>query len=189
MFAAAAPVLALLAAATTHGEEGGNPLLRVSPGLWIWTLVVFLILFLVLRSKGFGVLIEKLEARDRAIRGAIDEAKLQREQAEALLAQQKDLLDRARKESGEMLSSAQEQAGREKTRIVAEARQEYERIVERGRAQIEQETRAAVAQIRQATAALAVDVAGRLIQKNLDQPAQRDLAARMVEELEQLERR
>lgn len=184
MLAAAAPAFALIAAAAHGGEEGGNPLLVVNPGLWIWTIIVFLLLFLLLRSKGFGVLIQKLDARDRAIRGAIDEARKEREQAEALLAEQKALLDKARRESGELLAAAQEQAGRERARVVAEARQEYEAIVQRGRSQIEQETRAAVAQVRQVTASLAVDVAGKLIARNLDQPAQRELASRLIEDLE-----
>lgn len=182
--------LALLASAAeaaeagAHGAGGGNPLLEVRPGLWFWTILIFLLLFLVLRWKGWGVLIDKLEARDRAIRGAIDEARGQREQAEALLAQQKDLLDRSRKETAEMLAAAQEQAGRERQRIVAEAREEYERIVSRGRAQIEQETRAALAQVRESTASLAVDVAAKLIRRNLDPAGQKELAEQFVRDLE-----
>lgn len=182
--AALTHLVALFAAEGAEAAAEGNPLLRVSPGLWLWTLVIFLLLFLVLRWKGFGTLIEKLDARDRAIRGAIDEAKGQREQAEALLAEQRSMLEAARKESAEMLASAQEQAGRERQRIAAEAREEYERIVARGRGQIEQETRAALTQLRQTTATLAVDVASRLIQRNLDQPAQRELAEKFVRELE-----
>ena len=55
-------------------ETPSNPLLKVSPGLWIWTLIIFLLLYLVLRKWGFGKMIEKLDARDEAIRGAIDDA-------------------------------------------------------------------------------------------------------------------
>lgn len=179
-----ASVLALLAVAEHGAEAKGNPLLVVSPGLWLWTLVIFLLLFLVLRKWGFGMMIEKLDARDRAIRGAIDEARVQRERAEQLLAEQKDVLDKARREAAELLATAQEQAGRERQRIVAEAREEYEKVVQRGRGQIEQETRAALVQVRQAAAGLALDVAGKLIHKNLDQPAQRELAERFVKDLE-----
>lgn len=181
--------LALLAAdaadAAGHAAGGGgNPLLKVNPGLWLWTLVIFLLLFFVLKKWGFGVMIEKLDARDRAIRGAIEEAKVQRERAEALLGEQKDVLDKARREAAALLASAQEQAGRERARIVTEAREEYDRIVDRGRAQIEQETRAALQQVRQAAAGLALDVAGKVIRKNLDQPAQRELAERFVADLD-----
>ncbi len=180
--------IALLAAegaeAAAHGEGGGNPLLRVSPGLWLWTLIIFLLLFLILRKWGFGAMIDKLDARDRAIRGAIEEAKGQRDQAEQFLAEQKALLDKARRESADMLAAAQEQAGRERQRIVTEAREEYDKIVARGRSQIEQETRAAVAEVREAAASLALDVAGRLIKKTMDQPQQKQLAEQFVKELE-----
>ncbi len=175
-----AQVLALLAA------EGGedNPLLRVNPGLWLWTIVIFIAVFLVLRKWGFGPMISKLEARDRTIRGAIEDARREREEAERLLVQQRELLNQARRETAEMLASAQELAERERQRIAGEARVEYEKIVARGRSQIEQETRAAIDQVRQATAALALEVAGKVIRKTLDQPDHKRLAEEFVKELE-----
>ncbi len=175
-------VLALLASAEAGG---GNPLLRVDPGLAIWTLIVFLLLLFVLWKWGWGMMIGKLDARDRAIRGAIEEARTEREQAEKLLADQRALLDQTRRETAAMLQAAQQEAGVERQRIVEQAREEYDRIVERGREQIEQEKRAAVAEVRRVVADLAVGVAGRLIDKNLDTPAQRELAERFVSELEE----
>jgi F-type H+-transporting ATPase subunit b len=183
LLAHAGGLLALLAA-EAEGEAGGNPLIRVSPGLWLWTLVIFLLLFLILRKWGFGTMIDKLDARDRAIRGAIEEAKGQRDQAEHFLAEQKALLDKARRDASELLASAQEQGGRERQRIVAEAREEYEKIVARGRSQIEQETRAAIVQVRQSSVSLAVDIASKLVHKNLDQPAQKALAEQFAKELD-----
>lgn len=181
--AAIAQIIALLASEAAGGE--GNPLLRITPGLWVWTLIVFFLLFLVLRKWGFGAMVQQLETRDKAIRGAIDDAKQQREQAEKYLEEQRELLAKARREATELLTQAQEQAGRERQRILTEGREEYEKIVARGRSQIEQETRAALTQVRQAAATLAVEVAGKLIQRNLDQPAQQELAERFVREIEQ----
>jgi F-type H+-transporting ATPase subunit b len=175
------------ALAVLLAENGGeNPLLRVSPGLALWTLIVFLLLFLALRKWGFRPLIAKLDARDRAIRGAIEEARKQHEEAEQLLQQQRELLRQARRESAQMLGVAQEQAERERQGIVAEARAEYERFVARGRAQIEQETRAAVTEVRRTTAALALEVAGKLMHRTMDQPAHKELAEQFVKELEEM---
>lgn len=173
------PALAMLAAA-----EEGNPLLQQTPGLSIWTLAVFLVLLLVLWRYGWGMMISKLDARDKAIRGAIEQARKERQEAEGLLAEHKSILETSRRESAEMLATAQQEAAQERQRLVDQAREEYDRIVGRGREQIEQETRAALAQVRTAVAGLAVDVAGRLIQKNLDTPGQRQLAEEFLSELE-----
>lgn len=173
--------MALLA---SSGGGGGNPLLRVDPGLAIWTLVIFLLLLFVLWRYGWGMMIDKLDARDRAIRGAIEEAKAERLEAEKLLVQQKALLDQTRRETATMLQAAQQEAGVERQRLVDQAREEYERIVERGREQIDQEKRAAVAEVRKVVADLAVGIAGRLLDKNLDTAGQRELAEKFVGELE-----
>jgi F-type H+-transporting ATPase subunit b len=177
------PVTAMALLASSGGG-GGNPLLRVDPGLAIWTLIIFLLLLFVLWRYGWGMMIEKLDARDRAIRGSIDEARAERLEAEKLLVEQKALLDQTRRETAAMLQAAQQDAGAERQRLVDQAREEYERIVERGREQIDQEKRAAVAEVRKVVADLAVGVAGRLIDKNLDTAGQRELAEKFVGELE-----
>jgi len=173
--------MALLA---SSGGGGGNPLLRVDPGLAIWTLIIFLLLLFVLWRYGWGMMIDKLDARDRAIRGSIEEARAERLEAEKLLVEQKALLDQTRRETAAMLQAAQQDAGTERQRLVDQAREEYERIVERGREQIDQEKRAAVAEVRKVVADLAVGVAGRLIDKNLDTAGPRELAEKFVGELE-----
>ena len=173
--------MAILASAEAGG---GNPLLRVEPGLAIWTLIVFLGLLFVLWRYGWGMMIDKLDARDRAIRGSIEEARAERLEAEKLLFEQKALLDQTRRETASMLQRAQQEAGAERQRLVEQARDEYERILERGREQIDQEKRAAVAEVRQVVADLAIGVAGRLLDKNLDTAGQRELAEKFVGELE-----
>lgn len=180
-FASVAPVLAAAA------EGGGNPLLRVSPGLWIWTLAIFLCLLFVLGRWGWPLLIDKLDARDRSIRGAIEEARVEREQAQKLLAEHEQMLDETRRKTAEMLAEAQSAAKLERQRIVDEAREESARIVTRGREQIEQETRNALAQIRGSVAEMAIEVTRRLLPRSVDAAAHRELAEQFVRDLESAE--
>ncbi|MDQ7008582.1 MAG: F0F1 ATP synthase subunit B [Acidobacteriota bacterium] len=176
------PQIGVLLAAAGHG--GGNPLLKPEPGLAIWSLIIFLLLLVVLWRWGWGMLIEKLDDRDHAIRGAIDEARSEREQATALLAEHKALLDKTRRETAEMLATAQADAKRERQRILDEARAEYEKILARGREQIEQETRAALAQIRGTVADLALEVAGKVLSRSMGDAEHRRLAESFIGELE-----
>ncbi|RMG47291.1 MAG: ATP synthase F0 subunit B [Acidobacteria bacterium] len=170
-----------LAAAEAGGE--GNPLLRVTPGLWLWTVLIFLLLLAVLYRFGWGMLIEKLDQRDRSIRGAIEEARREREEAAKLLAEHERLLAETRRKTAEMVAEAQREAKSERQRILAEARAEYDKTIERGRQQIEQETRAAVAEIRRQAAELAIEVTRRMLPELLDAERHRALAEKFVSEL------
>jgi F-type H+-transporting ATPase subunit b len=129
-------------------------------------------------------MIAKLDARDEAIRGAIEKAKRDREEAERYLAEQKKALDDARRETAEMLQSAQQEAQRERQRIVEGARAEYDGIVQRGREQIENETKAALERVRKSIADMALQVAGRLLDRTVDASTHRQLAEDFVAELE-----
>ncbi|GAB4225618.1 MAG: F0F1 ATP synthase subunit B [Acidobacteriota bacterium] len=163
---------------------GGDALMRLEVNLWVWTLIIFLAVVLILWRGGWKVMIAKLDARDEAIRGAIEKAKRAREEAETLLAEQKAALDAARREAAEMLQNVQQEASRERQRILEQAREEYERIVQRGREQIDNETRAALERIRAQVAELSLEVAGRLLRARLDPATHRELAERFVAEIE-----
>jgi F-type H+-transporting ATPase subunit b len=177
-------MLAVAAPALLAAESPTEALLSLELNLWIWTLIIFLSLLFILWKGGWKMMIAKLDARDEAIRGAIDKARREREEAERLLAEHREQLDQTRRETAEMLQAAQQDAQRERQKIVDGAREEYDRIVARGREQIEQETRAALAQVRSTVADLSLQVAGRLLEHSLDQPAQRELAERFAAELE-----
>ncbi len=178
-----AQALVVLAAGGGHG--GGNPLLRITPGLSIWTLIIFLLLLLVLWRWGWGALVGKLDARDVAIRGAIDEAKSERTEAAKLLTEHQVLLDTTRRESSEMIVEAQQEAKRERQRIVDDAREEYEKVLVRGREQIEQETRAALAELRRSSADLALEVATKVIRRSMKDEDHHRMAEHFVSELEE----
>lgn len=173
-----------ISAAVVAAGGGASDLLRLEVNLWAWTLVIFFALLIVLWRGGWKVMIAKLDARDEAIRGAIEKAKSERQQAERLLAEQKAALEAARREAAELLQSAQQEGIRERQRIVEGARAEYEKIVERGREQIEQETKLALTRVRQSVADLSLEVAGHLLQRTLDPKTHRELAERFVAELE-----
>ena len=51
-----------------HAEPvGANPLLELSPGLMIWTVVIFLLTLLILKKFVFGPVGEMIEKRRAAI--------------------------------------------------------------------------------------------------------------------------
>ncbi len=175
--------LALLAVDEAE-HAAADLLLRPDPGLWIWTLLVFLGVLFILWKWGWGMMLDALDRRDLAIRGAIEEARREREEAERLLAEHRALLEKTRRETAEMLATAQQEAARERQRIVEEARAEYEKILARGREQVAQEAARARAEIRREVADLVLLAASRLLRKTLDDAEHRRLAEEFVAELE-----
>ncbi len=185
-----AALLPLAVSAPASGEAAASPvdmLLRPEPGLWIWTLAIFGTLLFILWRFGWSKMIEQLDTRDRAIRGAVEEARAEREEAERLLAEQKRLLDETRRKTSDMLAEAQSAAKAERQKILDEARRNSTAMVARGREQIEQETKNAVSQIRAKVADLAIEVTRRLVPAAVDSSSHRQLAERFVAELEKRE--
>jgi F-type H+-transporting ATPase subunit b len=173
-----------LIAPLAMADGAAGQLVAAKPGLWIWTFVIFGLLCVVLWKYGWGSMIAALDRRDQAIRGAVEDAKYERREAERLLTEAKELVAKARREAADAVATAQTEATKEKQKIADSAREEYDRIVARGREQIASETKAALAQVRSTVAELALDVASKLVQRSMDTPTQRELAERFVTELE-----
>jgi F-type H+-transporting ATPase subunit b len=74
-------------------------IMDLNPGLTLWTAITFLVLIFVLWKFAFGPISKMLVERETTIRDAIDSARKEREEAERLLAQQKDALLKAQREA------------------------------------------------------------------------------------------
>ncbi len=90
--------------------ESSNDLIKVVPGLMIWTLIAFAITFFVLKKYAFGPIQKTIEARRDRIREAIDEADKARTEARELLEQNRAILAQARSESADILAEARKVA-------------------------------------------------------------------------------
>src|SRR5256885_5635539 len=79
------------AATPARAQEGGGPL-SVDGGLVIWTLVVFAMLLYLLRRHAWPVLLAAVREREQKLERQLAEAEKQRQEAAALLEEQKRLL-------------------------------------------------------------------------------------------------
>src|SRR5450432_2594074 len=103
-------------------------LLDIEPGLIFWTLITFSLLYFFLRWKVFGPILKVTAEREQRIRESVDKARLDREEAEKILAEQRKLLGDARREGAEMLKAAMAQAEQAKVELMANARKEAEGV-------------------------------------------------------------
>ena len=166
-----------------QGGEGGGGLYDINTGLSFWTLVVFAILVLILGKYAWGPILAAVDAREKGIQTALDEAAERNQEAEKLLANYKENLADARRQANELLAEGKAAGESIRMEIEEKARGEAQSIIERARAGIERERDAAIAEIRRESVDLALAAATRLVQENLDQEKDRVLVERYLTEL------
>ena len=81
-----------------------SPLTKIIPGLMIWTIVFFLIVFFILKRYAFGSIQKLIDERREQIRRAIEEADNARDEARRLLEEHRQLIGQARSEAEQILA-------------------------------------------------------------------------------------
>lgn len=185
------PAMLVLAASTPEalwaqggGEGGEDALFDINLGLSLWTLLVFLVLVFFLGKFAWGPILDAVDAREKGIQAALDEAAVRNEEAAGLLAEHKEQLADARRQANELIAEGKAVGERVRKEIEEKARTEGQAIVERARVEIERERDAALDMMRRASVDLALAAASRLIQENLDQDKDRELVERYLSEMD-----
>ena len=164
--------------------ESSNDLIKVVPGLMIWTLIAFGITFFVLKRYAFAPIQKTIDARRDRIREAVEEADNARDEARSLLEQNRAILAEARSESASILAEARKVADDQIQRAKDEAEVERLRRLEETRKQIDAETARAIDQIRGEVADLTLEATQRVVGKVLDSDDQRRLIGEAIEGLD-----
>jgi F-type H+-transporting ATPase subunit b len=161
-----------------------NPLIQVTPGLMIWTIVCFLITLFVLKRFAFGPIQQAIDERRERIRQSLEEADRAREEARELLEQHKQLIGQAKGEAEEILAEARRVAEANERRMRDETEAERQRRLDDTHKQIEAETRRALDLIRSEVADLSLVAATKVTGKALDDADHRRLIEEAVGELD-----
>ncbi len=161
-----------------------NSLIKVTPGLMIWTLVCFLITFLVLRRYAFGPIQKAIDERRERIRRSIEEAEHARTEARRLLEEHRALIGQARGQAEQILTEARRVADSQRQRVKEETEADRLRRLEETRRQIEAETHRALEQIRAEVAELALVATTKVTGKVLDDADHRRLIDEAIKGLD-----
>ncbi|MEH3033437.1 MAG: F0F1 ATP synthase subunit B [Aeromicrobium erythreum] len=172
-----------LVAAAEESEEL-NPLVPHTAEI-VLSLVVFGLIFFVIK-KIVAPMFEKAYAeRTAAIEGGIEQAQSAQKEAQAALEKYTAQLAEARHEAAQIREEAKEQGAQIIAEMRAQAQAEAERITATAHAQVEAERSQAIAQLRTEVGTLATDLAGRIVGESLeDEARQRRTVERFISELE-----
>jgi F-type H+-transporting ATPase subunit b len=155
-----------------------NALIKVVPGLMIWTLVAFAITFFVLRKYAFGPIQKAIDDRREKIRMSIQEADRARDEARRLLEEHRALIGQAKGQAEEILAEARRIADAQRERVKEETEADRQRRLEETKRQIEAETQRALVMIRAEVASLTLIATTKVTGKVLD----RDDHTRLIED-------
>jgi F-type H+-transporting ATPase subunit b len=144
-----------------------NPLVQVDPGLYIWSIVIFLVLAFLLMKFAWKPLLELLEKRENNIRKSLLDAEKARDELVNVKEDTEKLLSQARNESQAIVAAGKKTAERMKDEIVEKAQSKSDALLVDTKKQIEIEKDRAIADVKAEVVNLSIEVAKKLIRKNL----------------------
>jgi len=150
-------------------------LLRVEPGLFLWTVITFLVLVLILWKAAWKPIVEALDARAEKVRGDIESADKARQEAEKLLAQHKSLMDNAKSEAANIVENSKADAEKMRNEIIEKANADAKDLSERTKKEITLAKDKALSEIKAEVVILSTEIAARIINKNLNPNDQKAL--------------
>lgn len=152
-------------------------------GLLVWMVLIFGIVFFILAKFGFPMITGMVDKRAERINDSIAKAREAEEKLAALAQEQKEMIEQARLEQGRILKEATDA----RDAIVAQAKQqaseEASKLIEKAKCEIAAERESAIRDIRRQVAVLSVNVAEKIIRKDLESSdSQTALIDRLVDE-------
>lgn len=173
-----------LLVAATEAEEGLSPLVKVVPGLMIWTILAFGVSMLVLRKYAWPPISKILDERQELINDSITSAEKTRAEADLLLADYRQRLTEAREQADEIIVRARKAAETTKSEAASAGQEKREELLEAARRDIEAETRKALDDIRKEVANLTVLATEQVTRKTLTEADQKQLVEEALREVD-----
>ena len=159
-------------------------LLTPGSGLIIWQAIIFILLVIILSVFAWKPILNSLKERESSIQDALDTADRARAEMAKLTADNEKLLKEAREERDKMLREAREASSRLKDEAHANAKKAADKIIDDARAAITIEKQAAMKEIKVQVAMFSLQVAEKLLKKNLaSDKEQKELVEGYIKEI------
>jgi F-type H+-transporting ATPase subunit b len=145
-------------------------LLTPSFGLIFWTLLAFIIVFVILRKFAWGPILNSLGEREKTIADSLATAERVKREMAQLKSENEELMARAREERGVMLKEARET----KDKIINEAKEqakvEANKIISEAQQAINAQKMAALTDVKNQVGKLVIEVTEKVLRKQLATP-------------------
>ena len=164
-----------------------DSLVKLDPGLFIWTIITFLLLFFVLAKYAWKPLIKMLDDRESMIRSSLDDAEKAKLELERLNKESEAITAKARSEAQAILAESKTVAEKVKEDTIAKAKEQAIKISDDAQKQIQVEKDKAITDIKQEVVNLTLLVAEKLINKNLNDADNKSLIEESLKKVKSYE--
>mgnify|MGYP001176885073 CR=1 FL=1 len=169
-----------------EASEGFNPLQVGDWSLYLWTVVVFLVLFFFLSKFAWGPILKMVSDREDRIRGDLSSAEEARREAEEIRERHRREMEQASIQAKGLLDEARERAAALQGQLEATARQEAEAMIAKAKRQIEADKLAAMQQIRDQVVDLSIEISRRLASESNSLEDHLRMASELIPKVSQL---
>jgi F-type H+-transporting ATPase subunit b len=163
-------------------QKAPSPLLPAKNEI-IWGSIAFVVLLGAMWKFGVPAVKNMEKAREERIRHDLESAELAKTDAEAEKAQYLAQIAGAKEEAGRLIEEARQAGEAVRADLIARAEQEANEIRARAQADIVNQRNQALAQLRTEVASLSIDLAGRIVERNLDNDTNRQLVDSFIDQV------
>jgi F-type H+-transporting ATPase subunit b len=149
-----------------------NSLTTPAVGTLFWSVLIFVLFFLILTKFAWKPILSAVNARDEMIKGSLESAAKAREEMLKLQSDNEAIFRKAREERENILKEARDV--RDKLISEAKGTEEAEKLIEKARAGIENEKFKALSEIHDQVATLSVEIASKLLGEKLKQTGEQE---------------
>jgi F-type H+-transporting ATPase subunit b len=143
----------------------------------------------VLLSKfAFKPIAQALDRRGETIKKSIEEAEKQRAEAKKMMDDYQKQLADARNEAGKIIEEARQLGERVRKEVVDKANAEASAGVQRAQEEIQRQKEKGIQEMKDTVAALSVQIASRVIEKELDDASHHQLVESLIKDLGKVRR-
>ena len=156
---------------------------QVALGDMLFILVSFIVLALLVKHFAWGPVTKMMDARSEKITGDLDYADQERTRAEKLAKEREDALKNSRAEAVEIVNKAKESGETQKKSIVSDAHSEAEELRQRAKSDAAKAREDAMSGAQNDIANLSLEIASKVISKELNADDQKSLIDSYIKEL------
>jgi len=151
-----------------------NSLTTPAIGTLFWSVIIFVLFFLILTKFAWKPILSAVKARDEMIKGSLESAAKAREDMLKLQSDNEAILRKAREERENILKEARDVRDKLISEAKGKATEEAEKLIEKARAGIENEKLKALSEIHDQVATLSVEIASKLLGEQLKKSGEQE---------------
>ena len=160
-------------------------LVKPDIGLLFWMTTCFILLLVIMKKFAWGPILKALKEREEGIQSALEEAEEAKKQISEATLKVEKILEEGKKEKEQLVKRTQLELSEYKQEQESKINIQIQGKLDSASEDINQQKRAAIEELRASVAELSIEIAKKILNKELENEAQHDaLIKQSVNELE-----